>query len=359
MRVLLLTKYGRRAAATRFRVLQYLPYFEAAGVDVEIRPLFDDRYLHKRLVEGRRSPIDILLGFSSRLTTLVDVRQFSLVVVYMEALPYLPALFERTLVRLGVPYAYDFDDATFHQYDQHPNPVVRALLSRKIGSIIGGASLVMAGNEYLADYARRFNPHVHVVPTVVDTDLFRPDPARTAEAPVTIGWIGSPSTAQYVNERQQLWERVTADRRSVLRLVGAGPAALRTPFIQHRPWSEETETAEVQQFDVGIMPLRDDPWSRGKCGFKLIEYLACGVPAVASPVGVNSTIISHGENGFLCSTDGEWEDALRRLTHDSGLRHDMGARGRERIIRDWSLQRWGPEVAARIATAAGRSARAA
>lgn len=357
--MLLLTKYGRRAAATRFRVLQYLPYFEAAGVDVEIRPLFDDRYLHKRLVEGRRAPLDILRGFSSRLTTLADVRQFSLVVVYMEALPYLPALFERTLVRLGVPYAYDFDDATFHQYDRHSNPVVRALLSKKIGSVIGGASLVMAGNAYLAEYARRFNSHVHIVPTVVDTDLFRPDPARVSAQPVTIGWIGSPSTAQYVNERQPLWERVTADHQSVLRLIGAGPAAMRMPFIEHRPWSEETETAEVQQFDVGIMPLRDDPWSRGKCGFKLIEYLACGVPAVASPVGVNSRIISQGENGFLCSTDGEWEDALRRLTHDPVLRQDMGARGRELIRQDWSLQRWGPDVAALVAAAAGASARAA
>lgn len=357
--MLLLTKYGRRAAATRFRVLQYLPYLEAAGVDVEIRPLFDDRYLHKRLVEGRRAPFDILRGLSSRLTTLADVRQFSLVVVYMEAMPYLPAFFERTLARLGVPYAYDFDDATFHQYDQHPNPLVRALLSRKISSIVGGASMVMAGNEYLADYARRFNGHVHVVPTVVDTELFAPDPARTADLPVTIGWIGSPSTAQYVNERQPLWERVTADRQSVLRLVGAGPAAMRMPFIEHRPWSEETETAEVQQFDVGIMPLRDDPWSRGKCGFKLIEYLACGVPAVASPVGVNARIISHGENGFLCRTDAEWEDALHRLTHDAGLRRAMGARGRELIRQDWSLQRWGPEVADLVAAAAGASARAA
>lgn len=359
MRVLLLTKYGRRAAATRFRVLQYLPFFDAAGLEVEVRPLFDDRYLQKLLVEGRRAPLDILRSLSTRLTTLADVRQFSLVVVYMEALPYLPAVFERTLVRLGVPYAYDFDDATFHQYDQHPNRLVRAFLSNKIGSIVAGASMVMAGNEYLAEYAGRFNKRVHIVPTVVDTDLFTPAPARVASDQVTIGWIGSPSTAQYVNERRALWERITADRRSVLRLVGAGPEALRMPFIEHRPWREESETAEVQQFDVGIMPLRDDPWSRGKCGFKLIEYLACGVPAVASPVGVNAKIISQGENGFLCRTDDEWEDALRRLTGEPELRHELGRRGRELIRQHWSLQRWGPEVADLVARTAGASARAA
>ncbi len=352
-RILLLTKYGRRAAATRFRVLQYLPFFEAAGLDVDIRPLLDDHYLEQRMGKGRRAPLPAVRGITRRLMSLADVRQFALVVIYMEALPYLPAFFERTLTRLGVPYAYDFDDATFHHYDQHPNRIVRALFSNKIGSVVAGASLVMAGNEYLADYARRFNGAVEVVPTVVDVDKFLPAPSHEPSGRVVIGWIGSPSTAQYVNEREPLWARVTADGRSVLRLVGAGPAALRAPYVEHQPWTEETESDEVRKFDVGIMPLRDDPWSRGKCGFKLIEYLSCGVPAVASPVGVNSQIIVPGENGFLCRTDAEWADVLARLTHEPGMRRDLGARGRELVRRDWSLQRWGAPVASLLAHAAG------
>lgn len=358
-RVLLLTKYGRRAAATRFRVLQYLPYFEAAGLAVDIRPLLDDRYLEKRLVEGRRAPFHALRGIGGRLRTFNDVRQFALVVIYMEALPYLPAFFERALVRLGIPYVYDFDDATFHQYDQHTNPLVRALLSKKIGAIISGASLVMAGNAYLADYARRFNTSVEVVPTVVDVDKFLPAPAHAAGGPAVIGWIGSPSTAQYINERQALWERATADGQSTLRLVGAGPSAVRAPWVEHRAWREDTETDEVRQFDVGIMPLRDDPWSRGKCGFKLIQYLSCGVPAVASPVGVNSQIVVQGENGFLCRSDAEWETALGRLVHEPALRQELGARGRELVRQHWSLQRWGPDVAALLARAAGVVGKAA
>jgi len=358
-RVLLLTKYGRRAAATRFRVLQYLPFFQAAGLEVEVRPLLGDRYLEQRLVRGRRGTFEAIRGITGRLLSLADVRQASLVVIYMEALPYLPPLFERALARLGVPYVYDFDDATFHQYDQHSNPVVRTLFSNKIGQVIAGATLVTAGNEYLADYARRFNRRVEIVPTVVDTEVFSPGAGREPVTRPVIGWIGSPSTAQYVADRASLWERITAEERSVLRLVGAGPAAMRLAGVEHRAWSEETETAEVRNFDVGIMPLRDDPWSRGKCGFKLIEYLACGVPAVASPVGVNARIVAHGENGFLCRTDEEWLAALRQLVRDPDMRRAFGEAGR-RIVRDhWSLQHWGPRVASLLARAAGVEDRAA
>ena len=358
-RVLLLTKYGRRAAATRFRVLQYLPYFRAAGLDVEIRPLLDDRYLERRLGQGRLAPLHALSGVASRLLTLKDVRQFALVVVYMEALPYLPPFFERSLALLGVPYAYDFDDATFHHYDQHPNPVVRTLLSSKIASVISGASLVMAGNEYLAEYARRFNAAVEIVPTVVDVDTFRPATARPRGERAVVGWIGSPSTATYVTERQRLWEQVAAGGRTVFRLVGAGPDAIRAPYVEHRGWTEETETDDIRGFDIGIMPLRDDPWSRGKCGFKIIEYLACGVPAVASPVGVNGRIIVHGENGFLCRTDAEWLAALGQLAHDPDLREAFGRRGREWVRQHWSLQRWGHPVAGLVARAAGLATHAA
>ena len=180
-RVLFLTKYGRRAATTRFRALQYLPFFESAGLDVELRPLLGDAYLSQKLDEGRSGTAEALKGMARRLMSLRDVRHFSLVVIYMEALPYLPAFFERLMNRMGVPYVYDFDDASFHQYDEHPRWLVRRLLSDKIGRIIEGATLVTAGNEYLADYASRFNSRVTIVPTVVDVDKFIPgtvDPAR-------------------------------------------------------------------------------------------------------------------------------------------------------------------------------------
>jgi glycosyltransferase involved in cell wall biosynthesis len=345
MRVLFLTKYGPRAATTRFRVLQYVPYLTTRGFDVAICPLLNDAYLAAKYDRGRTPALDAIRGVIDRLRTLPRARRFSVVVVHMEALPYLPAFFERALNAIGVPYVYDFDDATFHQYDRHPSAAVRWLFSRKIGRVIAGAALVTAGNEYLAEYARKYNDRVLVVPTVVDVEKFVPRHGFEPRDKVVVGWIGSPSTATYVADRAQLWRTATADGRSVLRLIGAGRAFVSANGIETRAWREETEAAEISEFDIGIMPLRDDPWSRGKCGFKLIEYLACGVPVVASPVGVNSQIVADGVNGFLCGSDAEWVDRLQRLIADARLRRDMGSRGRLDVERNWSLQVWAPRLA--------------
>jgi glycosyltransferase involved in cell wall biosynthesis len=351
-KVLFLTKYGRRAASTRYRVLQYLPFLDEAGFECETQPLLSDRYLARKLDEGRTDSAEVVKGVLRRVLSLRAIRRFALVVIHMEALPYLPPFFEKALAKWGVPYVYDFDDASFHQYDQAEGWFVRWMFSEKIRQVIEGATLVTAGNEYLADYARAFNRHVVVVPTVVDVDKFVPRPDRTERACAIIGWIGSPSTAAYVVERQHVWHKIAADHRCAFRLVGAGHAILDSPSMETRSWHEQTEALEVRDFDIGIMPLRDDPWSRGKCGFKLIQYLACGLPVVASPVGVNSQIVVDGETGFLCESDEEWIARLSQLVADPQMRRSMGDKGREDVRQRWSLQRWGPEVARLLADAA-------
>jgi glycosyltransferase involved in cell wall biosynthesis len=344
-KILFLTKYGRRAATTRYRVLQYVPFLEGVGLMCEVRPLLSDRYLSSTLDEGRSNRLEALKGILRRLDSWKDVRQFGLVVIHMEALPYLPGFFERALGRTNIPYVYDFDDASFHQYDQSRWSLVRQLFSRKIARIIEGAALVTAGNEYLADYARRFNAHVVVVPTVVDVNRFLPRLEQRERKTVVVGWMGSRSTAAYLIERQSIWRAITADGRCTLRVIGSGPLMLSGAGAEVRRWSERTEIDDVRDFDIGIMPLRDDPWSRGKCGFKLIEYMACGLPVVASPVGVNSTIVKHGKTGFLCGSDEEWIARLRQLAYDPSLRTRMGEMGRRDVTESWSLQRWAPELA--------------
>jgi len=286
----------------------------------------------------------VAAGFARRVGALARLRRFDAVVVYLEAFPYLPAVYERVIRALGVPYIYDFDDAVFHRYDRHATWAVRSALGRKIGRVIGGAALVTAGNGYLADYARRFNPRVAVVPTVVDTEQFMPAPSRTRPSEVVVGWIGSPSTSVYLRNLADVWQAAIAPGTARLVVVGSGPIDLGPVPVTVLPWREDEEIAAVQSFDIGVMPLRDDPWSRGKCGFKLIEYMACGVPVVASPVGVNAQIVEHGRNGFLSATPDEWVANLRRLVDDAALRRQMGERAREAAVADWSLQRWAPEV---------------
>jgi glycosyltransferase involved in cell wall biosynthesis len=287
---------------------------------------------------------------------LLRLRQFDLVVLEYELLPYFPAWIERLLARRGVRYVVDYDDALFHQYDQHRNGTVRKLLGDKIAEVMRGARLVTVGNEYLGDYATHAGARwVEQVPTVVDLRKYSPRPAMSASAPVTIGWIGSPATAKYLDALSKPLEQVCRSTGAQVRLIGAGAAALPGVPVDAEAWVEATETARIAAFDIGIMPLADGPWERGKCGFKLIQYMASGLPVVASPVGVNQRIVEPGVHGFLASSEQEWAQALTTLVRDASLRARLGAQGRSRVETSYSTQVVAPRLARLLFQAAGAS----
>jgi glycosyltransferase involved in cell wall biosynthesis len=214
---------------------------------------------------------------------------------------------------------------------------------------------VVAGNDYLAARARSAGAkRVEILPTVVDTEryTFAPMPANET---LTIGWIGSPITTRYLEQFRPTIAKMCEGGRA--RFVAIGASALDWPDVpvEVRPWSETSEVAELHGFDVGIMPLPDSPWERGKCGFKLIQYMACGRPVIGSPVGVNSQIIEDGVNGFLASTDRDWLAAVERLREEKGLRRDMGANGRQLVESQYSTQVIGPRLV-EILTSVARNA---
>lgn len=352
--VLFLTKYDRSGASSRYRTLQYLPYFEQMGIRCEVSPLFDDVYLAHRYQLGQGRWNDILSAFLRRLNVLLRVRRFDLIVIEKEMLPYMPAALERLLEWLETPYVVDYDDALFHQYDQHSRRWIRMLLGGKIAQVMRRACLVIAGNAYLANYAQHAGArHVEVIPTVVDLDRY-PSPSRrsAAKGAFIIGWIGSPSTGKYLKMVASALEEVCADDCGEVRLIGAGMAPLPGVPIKIVPWSEATEVESLHGFDIGIMPLPDQPWERGKCGFKLIQYMACGLPVIASPVGVNAEIVEEGRNGYLATDHASWVDALMRLRDDAGLRDAMGRSGREKVERQYCLQIMAPKMAALLKSAA-------
>lgn len=353
-RILLLTKYARNGASSRYRTFQYLPSLEQAGNHCHVIPLFDETYLEHRYRSGRGRVRDILRALLRRLAALAKVRRYDLVVVEYELLPYFPALLERWLGWLGVPYVADYDDALFHQYDQHKSWWVRRLLGKKISRVMRGARLVTVGNAYLADYARRAGAKgVEVIPTVVDLERYsRPLAFENPSTRFAIGWIGTPATAKYLQGVAPALGEVCIDGKGHLQIIGSGPFDLPGVTVEVIPWDESTEVDHLKRLDVGIMPLPDEPWERGKCGFKLIQYMACGLPVVASPVGLNSEIVEHGVNGFLAETQEDWELALRSLQGDAGLRQRMGQAGRIKVEERYSLQVTGPRLAALIKYAA-------
>lgn len=316
-------------------------------MDCHVSPLFDEAYLRQRYEGGRSHIKSVMAAFVGRLCLLMSARRYDLVVIEYEVLPYFAAVPERFLVWLGVPYVVDYDDALFHQYDQHKRWWIRRLLGKKIAHVMRGASLVTAGNAYLADYALRAGAtRVEIVPTVVDLERYQQAALpHSGNAAFTVGWIGSPTTAKYLEAIAPALTEVCAGENVRVCLIGSGPVWLPGVPVEVLPWEIASEVHELQQFDMGIMPLPDEPWARGKCGLKLIQYMACGLPVVASPVGANCEIVEHGVNGYLAATLDEWVQALRKLLLDTDLRQQMGKVGRSKVEEGYSLQVTGPRLA--------------
>ena len=337
MKVLFMTKYGAKGASSRYRTLQYLPFLKERGIDCEVSFFFDDEYLVTKYCTGSSSLYRVGLSIIRRFRALLGVRKYALLVIEYELLPFFPALLERILKLLQVPYVLDFDDAQFHKYDRSRSAFIRFILEGKIPTIIRDAKKVIVGNSYLAEYASRFTEAVEIIPTVVDLRKYPSRPTSQESAGFTVGWIGSPVTLEYLDYILPALQRLFAMINGRLVLVGVSDNPLPGIPVETIPWSEEREIALLQEFDVGIMPLPDRDFERGKCGLKLIQYMSCYLPVVASPVGVNRELINHGKNGFLASTQNEWFNALECLYVNTELRKTMGFAGRAIVEESFSL----------------------
>ncbi|MCC1498226.1 glycosyltransferase family 4 protein [Alcanivorax sp. 1008] len=337
-RIVFFTKYTRAGASSRYRTYQYLDAFRAAGLACVVKPLFDEAYLAHKYRHGKASWFGAFAALVGRLWAVLTVPARSIVMIEYELLPYFPAVLERWLVFRGCRMLVDYDDALFHQYDQHGSVWVRRLLGGKIATVMRLAHTVVAGNEYLADYAKCAGARrVEIIPTVIDLLRYPARQQAHAQPVFTIGWIGSPSTANYLYEIAPALAEFCARVPARVRLVGSGPVALPGVPVDLVTWQEHTEVDEISGFEVGIMPLPDEPWARGKCGFKLIQYMACGLPVIASPVGVNAQLVEHGVNGFQASTVEQWLASLHDLYQDAELRQRLGAAGRQRVAQQYCL----------------------
>ena len=354
-RVLLLSRYGPLGASSRLRFYQYLPFLEQAGAEGTVAPFFEDGYLDQLYSAGKRRFKDVLAAYLRRVRAVLSAGRYSAAWIEKEVFPYLPAGFDTLPKRAGIPYVVDYDDAIFHNYDLHPRWAVRRFLGKKIDSIMADAAMVIVGNDYLAERARGAGARrVEILPSVVDLSKYPGIQGKTREGLFTIGWIGSPSTTRHLLEAEFALKQVCRDRGGKIVLVGAGENPFSGLMAAIREWDGEREAEEIGHFDVGIMPLPDNPWERGKCGFKLIQYMACGKPVVASPVGMNREIVVDGMNGFLASSPDEWVRALERLKSDPELRRTMGVNGRRMVEEKYCLQVTAPRLHRFLLDAAGQ-----
>ncbi len=320
----------------RFRLLQFLGPLRDAGHEVTLSTFFEER------PPGFASyPLRIVGGIAHRLGDLVRARRADRIVVHREVLPMSFNQFVRLLPE-NVELIYDFDDAIFLRTSTSG---WRSRIARPDSTklLVERSAVVYAGNEYLADYARQFSSNVRIVPTVLDTDRFAPAPKLPRAKPL-VGWVGSPSTAKYLELVMPALEQIARHTPFTLRLVGAG-RNLSVPGVEvdSRAWREDEEVAAFQELDVGLYPLVDDTWSRGKCGFKAIQYMSCGVPFAVSPVGVIQDIVRDGVDGLWASTHTQWVDHLTELLTNDRLRAGLVASARERVVAKYSVRALAPE----------------
>jgi glycosyltransferase involved in cell wall biosynthesis len=350
LKALALIKYGRLGASSRLRFLQYVAGLELSGIQVTVQPLISDAMLETRYVQGSYGVGALVQAYAGRCRAMMSRHDFDLVWIEKEALPWAPLWLERALLK-GRPYVLDFDDAVFHNYDQNARPWIRQLYGNRLDRLMAGAALVVAGNSYLAARARAAGaPRVEIVPTSIDLDHYpiqpvAPKPHPVKGSPPCIVWVGSPTTARYLSLLREPLQTLAVQRSFALRLIGCDPIDIPGVRVEAVTWSEATEFDSISACDIGVMPLIDSPWEQGKCGYKLIQYMACGLPVVASNVGVNSEIVQSGKNGFLAGTSGEWVSALGELLERHCLRLALGRAGRASVESTYCIQKTGPQLA--------------
>ena len=334
IKVLGLALYGPLAASTRYRLGQYVPSLASRGIDLQICYLLGDDYLRRSFSGGPLPLTSLVRSGLARLADLWHQNDYDAVILYCELFPLLPGWIEQALILK--PYIYDLDDAFYLKYRTGRLGVVRPLLGRKFDAVMGGAAAVTAGNKVLGDYARQYNSNTHYLPTVVDIKRYLPQIDRRGSKFFTVGWIGSPSTAPYLSELTEVLSVVGQE--GPVRLIVIGGRAPKIPNISivEIDWHEHTELELINSFDVGVMPLPDDDWARGKCAFKLIQYMACSVPVIASAVGANVDVVN-AECGLLATTQQDWIDAFRLLRNQPETRAKMGEAGRARVVQHYSL----------------------
>lgn len=339
LKIILFTRYDQLGASSRLRFLQFLPVLEQEFT-IKICPLFCSNYLRQYYTQGTNSKFYILKRYIQRITQLGSIANYDVVWIEKELFPYLPQGAESLLSFIGKPYIVDYDDAIFHNYDLGKNPI-KKILAKKIDKVMANASLVSVGSDYLADRALKANAtKVVKIPTVIDINRYTMLKKNKTTKSFVIGWIGSPTTAKYLNLVIPVIRQLATRYDISLRIIGAKIENTDVTGVNsvYVPWRETSEVAEIQKFDIGIMPLIDSPWERGKCGYKLIQYMACGIPVIASPIGINNDMVTNARSGFLANTPEDWHSCFEELLANAELRHTFGLNGRKAVEDSYSVQ---------------------
>jgi len=345
MKVLFITPYPKEGPSSRYRVEQFIPYLEAKGCSCRVQSFMSSKcykiVYKKGHLLGKLSCL--FFGIIKRIIDFSLALRSDVIFIHLEAYPFGPPIFEYALSILGKKIIYDLDDAI---YLKRSGKLIELLkCSWKIKEIIKLSRSVITCNDFLANYALKFNRNVSVVHTSVDTQIFTPT-QRELNRQLTIGWIGSHSTLIYLQRLKNVLAALSKKYDFTLKVIGAQDSVISMPGVKNVNinWTLDGEVRELQSFDIGLYPLPNEQWVLGKTGFKTIQYMSVGIPAVVSDVGANKSIIVNGVNGFCVDTDDQWVDVIGKLIEDPNLRKSVGMAGRKAVEEKYSLRVSAPRI---------------
>lgn len=329
-KILFCTKYERLGASSRLRTFQFLPYL-SNEYNCIVNSLFSNQYVKNIYTKTKQSKFKIIYAYLKRfflvLTSSVDV-----IVIEKELFPYLPYWVEKFCLR-NRKYIIDIDDAVFHHYDLSKNYLIKKILGCKFNNLFFHSSMVLAGSPYLLECAKKHCTKVLYYPTVIDLAKYNESSATYKKDVISIGWIGTNGTAGYLDDIIDCLDFVSANVMCAIELVIIGSDRkfkVKNLSIRYLNWSEDEEVSLIKSIDIGIMPLADTPWEKGKCAYKLIQYMACKKPVVASAIGANNIVVDDS-CGFLCHNNEEWKTSLMYLMQNRDMLFGYGANGYKKI----------------------------
>lgn len=332
IKILILTNYYQEGASSRYRSFNYKKYFLQNGINPTYLPLFFDGYVKTLYLKKKISNLKKIGCILNRIKYIaLNKRKYDHIIIETELGKFLPFFIEYFLLK-GVSYSLDYDDNPNLTY--YKNIFFKFIYKNKIKKLCQEAKFVTVGNKWYYEEIKTNN--LKYLPTVIDIDKYYITSNKNIEK-LTIVWIGSPSTEKYLDLIIEPLKKVSLKYNFELKLIGSNKK-IEGINIKNIKWSEESEVKEISESDIGIMPLENTYWEKGKCGFKLIQYMACGLPVIASPSPANNEIIKHGENGFIANNINEWEKCLLQLLNNKSLRNNMGKISRELIENKYTYQ---------------------
>lgn len=345
MKILFLVPYPvGESPSQRFRFEQYFDLLKKNQIKFSVDSFWSLaawKILYKS-GNGLAKAIWLKIGFWRRFWHVLKARSYDWVFIHRECAPIGPPIFEFILVKIfRKKIIYDFDDAIWLPNTSEENKLAGWLkFHSKVKSICRWSYRISCGNAWLADFAKQFNLRVTINPTTIDTESWHNPslyPARKPNEKIVIGWTGTHSTLPYLNDLIPVLQSIEKKFPVIIRIVSNKNPELPLQHVEFIPWKKESEIQDLLSFDIGVMPLTDDVWTKGKCGFKALQYMALEIPCVASPIGVNTSIIQHSQNGFLCQTQAEWESTLIHLIENSETRKKIGKAGRQTVVERFSV----------------------